>query len=335
MEAVGRRRTRLGRPRAAIAAVGAGLSLLSVALTGCGSVNSDLPDAARPLEPRPTASLAGQSSPPATPPPDCGEPTATYRPPAPGTAPTGPRLTEIVTRGYLTVGVRPDTPPLGSVDPENGQFLGFEVAMTKLVSKALLGDENKIQFRAINAAQRLPLAADGTLDMTVGSITVNCERRAVVDFTEVYYQTARGLLVLTDSPYNSLDDLGGRPVCAATATTSLKAVVDSPSKPVPYPVANTSDCMVALQDGTVEGIVSDEGLLAGLAAQDPRTHVVDVQPLVVPVAAAISQRFPDLTAFVNGVLERAFADGTWAEIYQTYLGQLRSPPPPPSPVYRN
>jgi polar amino acid transport system substrate-binding protein len=337
VEAVGRRRAHRGGLRVVAAAVG--LGLMTAGVGACGGVASDLPDAARPLAPRPTPSLAGAPSRPATPPPDCGDPTATYRPPAtlpaPGGVPTGPTLREIVNRGYLTVGVRPDTPPFGSLNPDTGEFEGFDVDVANLVGRALFGDGGHVRFRAITAAQRLPLLVEGKLDMTAASLTVTCTRLKEVDFTAVYYMTAQGVLVLRDSKYRGLGDLGGRPVCAAAGTTSIQSIVDAPSKPVPYPVSNVSDCLVALQDGVVDGIVNDEMVLAGLAEQDPRTHVVGATVFDQPIAAGIGKNRRDLTAFVNGVLERAFSDGTWAGIYRRWLGRLRSPPAPPTPVYRN
>jgi polar amino acid transport system substrate-binding protein len=251
--------------------------------------------------------------------------------------PDDPSLRQIFDRGYLTVGVRPDTPPFGSVNTDTGQFEGFDVDIANLVGKALFGDDTHVRFRAITAAQRLPLVKDGTLDMSTGSLTVNCTRLQEIDFTAVYYTTARGVLVLRSKPYLGLADLGGRPVCAAAGTTSLDAIINAPSKPVPYPVSNVSDCLVALQNGVVEGIVNDEMVLAGLAAQDPRTHVVGASVFDQPIAAGISKDRPGLTRFANGVLERAFADGTWATIYDRWLGDVRDPPrpAPPTPVYRD
>ncbi len=253
--------------------------------------------------------------------------------PAPGSVPTTPALRRIFDRGYLIVGVRPDTPPFGSVNPDTGEFEGFDVDIANLVGRWLFGAPRHVRFRAITAAQRLPLVAQGEIDLSTGSLTATCDRLLEVDFATVYYMTATGLLVSRDSNYHSLADLGGRKVCAASGTTSLQAIENEPSHPIPYPVSNVADCLIALQDGEVEGIVNDEMVLAGLAAQDPRTHVVNADRFDQPITAGVSKDNPDLTAFVNGVLERAFADGTWAQIFDRWLD--RTVPAPPTPVYRN
>jgi polar amino acid transport system substrate-binding protein len=130
--------------------------------------------------------------------------------------------------------------------------------------------------------------------------------------------------------------MGGRKVCAAAGTTSLQKIKDAPSKPVPYPVPNVTDCMVALQDGVVEGIVNDEMVLAGMALQDPRTEIVGTkEPFDEPIAVAISKKNPELTRFVNGVLAQAMQDGTWRKIHEKWFGKIRAAPPPAAPRYRD
>jgi polar amino acid transport system substrate-binding protein len=193
-----------------------------------------------------------------------------------------------------------------------------------------------VKFRALTASQRIPLVEAGQLDMVTAAVTVTCERRTHVDFSAVYYLTSSGVLVLKSSPYRGLGDMGGRKVCAAAGTTSLQKIVDAPSHPVPHPVANVTDCMVALQDGVVDGIVNDEMVLAGMALQDPRTHIVGTKdPFDEPIAVAIGKKHPDLIRFVNGVLADAMRDGTWTSIHDRWLGDIRPAPAPPVAHYRD
>ncbi len=302
-------------------------------LAGCGTVTSPLPRSARPF---PGASPAAASpSPQATAGP-CRATTASWRPPAippaPGQA-AGPTLATILRRGYLSVGVRPDTPPFGSINPDSGQFEGFDVDLAILVGRALFGGDGRVKFRAVTAAQRIELVRRGQLDLVAATVNITCDRAEQVDFSEPYFLTTSGVLVRRGSPYRGLADLGGRRVCAAAGTTSLRQIETAPSHPIPHVVTNVTECLVALQDGSDDGVVSDETVLLGMAAQDPRTAIVGRAARTTEMGVVVSRTAPDLTRFVNAVLQAAKRDGAWAGIYQRWL---HAPAPaPPVPTYRD
>ncbi|MDT3438027.1 transporter substrate-binding domain-containing protein [Pseudofrankia sp. BMG5.37] len=319
----------------------AGLFVIA-ALTACGTVSSPLPDAARPMKAPTTPALVVPG--PSTASPACGDLTASLRPPAvlpgPGAMPAGSYLETIAERGYLTVGVRPDTPPFDSLTPDTNQFEGFEIDIAKLVAAAIFGPvdvDKHVKFHTLTAAERISSVQSGKLDMTTATITVTCDRLTQVDFSSVYYLTSKAVLVQRGSGFRGLEDLGGRRVCAASGTTSIQRVVDAPSHPVAVPVANVAACLVALQNGSVDAVVNDEIVLAGMAAQDPETEIVGQGPDDVPVAAAVSKAHPELTRFINGVLAAAASDGTWTRIYnQRLLKDLHRPAPvPPAARYRD
>jgi polar amino acid transport system substrate-binding protein len=86
-----------------------------------------------------------------------------------------------------------------------------------------------------------------------------------------------------------------------------------------------------LQQGQVDAISTDDVILLGLAAQDPNVKVLTPTFTNEPYGMAISKAHPDFTSFVNGVLAAVRADGTWAQIYDTYLmpyTKTQAPPPP-------
>ena len=95
------------------------------------------------------------------------------------------------------------------------------------------------------------------------------------------------------------------------------------------------DCMVELQHGRAAAVSSDDVLLAGLAAQDPQTHVVGRSLLLSYYAVGMRRDAPDLVRFVNGVLEQASRDGSLAASDEHWLGRL-DPVPQPAPArYRD
>jgi polar amino acid transport system substrate-binding protein len=93
---------------------------------------------------------------------------------------------------------------------------------------------------------------------------------------------------------------------------------------------------VAFQQGVVDAISTDDTVLAGMAAQDPYAKIVGARFSDEPYDVAINLAHPELTQFVNAILERMRADGEWAAIYNTWLGKVFGPAPaPPAARYKD
>jgi polar amino acid transport system substrate-binding protein len=86
--------------------------------------------------------------------------------------------------------------------------------------------------------------------------------------------------------------------------------------------------MVLFQQGSVEGIVSDNTVLNGFATQDPYAHVVGPQFTNEPYGLGFNKADVNLVRYVNALLAKWRTDGTWAAIYHKWLpGAVPSPPP--------
>jgi polar amino acid transport system substrate-binding protein len=159
-------------------------------------------------------------------------------------------------------------------------------------------------------------------------MTINCDRLKQVAFSTDYYDAGQRVLVPTSSTAKGIADLGGKRVCAAAGSTSIVNIAHAPSHPVPVSVADWTDCLVMLQQGQVDAISTDDTILAGMATQDPNTKLVGGRFTDEPYGVAVSRSALDLVRFVNGVLDRMRADGTWAAIYTRWLGSPAPAPPP-------
>ena len=107
-----------------------------------------------------------------------------------------------------------------------------------------------------------------------------------------------------------------------------------PTRPIPVDRPGFGECLVAFQQNEVEAISTDDTILAGLAAQDRYAKVVGPRFTDEPYGIAISKKHPELTRFVNAVLEKGRRDGTWAATYRRWLGASGTPPQPPAAQYR-
>jgi polar amino acid transport system substrate-binding protein len=276
----------------------------------------------------------------ATPTSDCGDPTASLRPqgalPSPNQMPASTYMRTIQERGYLVVGVDQNTLLLGARNPDDGQIEGFEIDLARLIAQAIFGDENHVELKAVSTTQRVPFVQNQTIDLAVDAVTMTCARVQQVAFSTIYYDASQKVLVPTDSAATQLQDLAGRKVCATKGSTSLEFIRQFRPPLVPYPVDLRSDCLVALQERKVDAISTDDTFLAGFRKQDPYTKIIGPPLEPEPYGIAINQDHPEFVRFVNGVLERVRADGTWSAAYSKWLGPFfDSVPQPPEPHYRD
>ncbi len=258
--------------------------------------------------------------------PACNPKASSLRPSGPPQVTAGSFMAKIRARGYLIAGVDQSTYHFGFLNPLTGQIEGFDIDMIRAVAKAIFGNPDKVVFKAISDAQRIPDITSGAVDIVAHTMTITCARLKDVDFSSVYFDAAQRVLVLKNSPAQSLAALRGQKVCATTGSDSVDVIEKAGAIPVQVPY--WTDCLVQLQQGDVAAISTDDSILDGLAAQDPWTKLVGPRLTDEPYGLAISQHHPDFVRFVNAVLAQLRTDGQWAASYAHWVGTPVPAPPP-------
>jgi polar amino acid transport system substrate-binding protein len=320
--------------RAGAAAIAA---VLVVVMTACSS--SETPPIVAP-----TSSTIQEEAAPAAEQPDCGDPVASFAPqgalPRPGEMPTGSYMRKIQERGRLIVGASADTFRMGARNPFTGEIEGFDIDQLRRVSDAIFGDPNKIEFKIVTYAQRIPALEgsdpekpdDDEVDIVAHSMTINCARWEQISFSSQYYSAGQKVLVGVDSEAENIEDLADQRVCTQNGTTSIERLKDYPDIEV-VAVDDVSDCVVKFQLGEADAISGDDTVLAGFVAQDPYAKVLPEAFSEEPYGMGINKANEDFVRFVNGVLEKSRTDGTWEQSYLKWLSTDGQPQTPPPAVY--
>lgn len=286
-----------------------------------------------------SASVPTTTAPPTTvapPVPDCGNPVASYAPtgglPSPGAMPTGSFMAQIQARGRLIAGVSADTLLFGYRNPLTGNLEGFDIDLVRQVSQAIFGDPNRVEYKVVTYAQRIPALLDGSVDIVADVMTVNCTRWQQIAFSSQYFDAGQKVLVRKDSLATRIDDLDGTRMCAATGSTNIEELKNHP-KITAVPVDDISDCMVLFQQGTVDSVTGDDTVLQGFVVQDPYTKIIGPPITSEPYGLGIARTHPEFVQFVNAVLQRMRLDGTWKQMYARWLAPTGAVPEPPAAVY--
>ncbi|EID14559.1 glutamate ABC transporter substrate-binding protein [Mycolicibacterium phlei] len=316
--------------RALLAALAA-----TVLLAGCGEAASTVATPGITLAPPSPAGMQELAPEPARPLEDDGQNcdlTASLRP-FPTRAEADRAVENIRTRGRLIVGLDIGSNLFSFRDPVTGQITGFDVDIAGEIARDIFGTPSQVEYRILSSADRIAALKNNQVDVVVKTMTITCERKKQVAFSTVYLTANQRILAPRDSNIQQASDLSGRRVCVAKGTTSLQRVQQITPPPIIVGVVTWADCLVALQQGQVDAVSTDDSILAGLVVQDPYLHIVGPSMNQEPYGIGINKDNTGLVRFVNGTLERIRRDGTWYTLYRKWLTVLGPAPAPPVARY--
>ena len=323
----------MNAPKAGVSVARPLAYLGTAALIGLGSLllPSRATDTTAPAVPAAAPSTAPAAA--------CSDIRASLRPqgplPGPGAMPAGSTMAKIAARGRLIAGVDQGKYLVGYRNPITGQIEGSDIDIVRQIATAIFGDPNRVQYVVLDIADRAGALNRSQVDLVVNSFSVTCDRQRTVEFSTVYMVAAARVLVPVNSGVREVEDLAGERVCTSAGSTTERMLRALPAHLDVQTLPGIPDCMVELQHGQAAAVSSDDVLLAGLAAQDPQTHVVGRSLLQSDYAVGMRRDAPDLVRFVNGVLERARADGSLAASDAHWLGRLNPVPQPAPAAYRD
>ena len=305
--------------------------LLLAAASGCSTPSDEALDES--LAPLPSVAPSSATTVPSTTvAPPCN-PTMSYAPDPDAPMPSFDKIRET---GYLVVGVDQGTRGWGFRDPRTGDLTGLEVDLLRRIARAIFpdGGDDRVHFMTLTTAQRIAAVKAGKVDMVASLLTATCGRWNDVDFSTTYFNAKQAVLVNKKSPIQTIHDLAGRRVCATRGSTSIVNIANVAPRAILYPVEARSDCIVALQEGMVDAITSDDTILRSFQSQEnPKADLTRIVALpddvaeTEPYAIAITKGREDLVRFVNGVLEEMRNDGSLRGLYSEWLHESDIPVP--------
>ncbi|MFJ3226922.1 glutamate ABC transporter substrate-binding protein [Streptomyces sp. NPDC086783] len=250
--------------------------------------------------------------------------------PSPSGDESGVTVKAIKERGYLKVGVDQNSYRWGYRDPnstkEKVELEGFDIDLARRIAEAILGSPDKIRFQAIPTNERIPAIREGRVDMVVRTMTISCKRLDEVAFSAPYFMTGQQVLAPKKSAIEGYDKtLAGKRICTADGSTAYETLTDDQkagrlpaSADLRTVVPNQLDCLVRLQLGEVDAVVTDGALAASQAAQDPTVELKGGTFTTEYYGVAMNKDAEDLVRRVNQVIED-YRESGWQASYDTWL----------------
>ncbi|MEU5598252.1 glutamate ABC transporter substrate-binding protein [Streptomyces sp. NPDC020298] len=255
----------------------------------------------------------------------------------------GPTIDKIKARKgdarKIVVGVDQNSYRWGYRNPntKGAELEGFDIDLVRRIAQDILGDPTAVTFKAIPTSQRTEAVKSGRVDMVVRTMTITCERLDEVAFSAPYFKTGQQVLAPKSSSIKGYGPtLAHQRVCAAAGSTAYARLDHDRTAGKLVGVPNQLDCLVRLQLGEVDAVVTDAALAASQAAQDPTVELKGDPFTTDYYGVAMNKDAKDLIRRVNQILVQYRASG-WQASYDKWLsatlGSDSGPSKPPAPEY--
>jgi general L-amino acid transport system substrate-binding protein len=196
----------------------------------------------------------------------------------------GSILDEVRTRGKLICGVNGQVPGFSFLDPDTGEWSGFDVDFCRAVAAALFGEVtgDNLEFVPLTAQERFTALQTRQIDVLFRNTTWTLQRDGElgIDFGPTTYYDGQGLMVRADLGVTTIDELDGASICTLTGTTTELNITEAmESRGLSYelvPFEQSSETIAAFEEGRCDVLTSDQSQLAGLrsSAEDPGSIIV-------------------------------------------------------------
>src|SRR5216684_2498269 len=124
-------------------------------------------------------------------------------------------LKKIKKTGTITIGHRDASIPFSYYDDKQ-QAVGYAIEICQRIVNAVKTELKlssiQVNYQLVTSANRIPLMANGTIDLECGSTTNNIERQKQVWFTNTHFVTANRWVAKKSARLKSLNDLKGKTV---------------------------------------------------------------------------------------------------------------------------
>jgi len=245
-------------------------------------------------------------------------------------------LKKIKETGAITIGYRDSSIPFSYLD-DNQKPIGFAIdicyRIVDAVKQELKLDKLAIEFNPVTSSTRIPLLANGTIDLECGSTTNNAERLKQVAFTNTHFLTATRFVSKKSSNIHSIDDLKGKTVVSSSGTTNIKQLTEANAARNLniniVPAKEHAESFLMVETDRAAAVVLDDVLLASFVAgsKDPDAYVMSKDAFSKPEPYGIMLRKDDpaFKKVVDGATAALYTSGEGLKLYDKWFMQKIPP----------
>ena len=244
-------------------------------------------------------------------------------------------LKKIKDSATITIGHRDASLPLSYYDDKQ-QPIGYAMDLCAKIVDAVKSElklpKLDVKYQLVTSANRIPLMANGTIDLECGSTTNNIARQEQVWFTITHFVTANRWASKKSSNLKSLADLKGKTIVSTAGSTNIKQITEiNAAQNLGMNIISANghpEAFQMVETGRAVAFVMDDIILAGLAAQSrsPNDYEISAVALSVePYGIMLRKDDKAFKAVVDAAMTRIYKSG---EINAIYTKWFEKPVPP-------
>ena len=226
-------------------------------------------------------------------------------------------LEKIKETGTIVVGFRETSIPFSYLD-DNQKAIGYAIDICMKIVDAVKTELNmpglKVQTMGVTSSNRIPLMANGTIDLECASTTNNADRQKQVAFTNTHFLTASKFVAKKSSNIADINGLRGKTVVSVAGTSNIVQLNQfNATRKLGITVLAAKDVVEAflmVETDRAVAFVMDDVILSALIAgsKEPAQFVINDDPFSKPEPYGIMLRKDDAPF-------KALADRATAALY--------------------
>jgi glutamate/aspartate transport system substrate-binding protein len=250
-------------------------------------------------------------------------------------------LKKIKDTNTITLGHRDASIPFSYFDDKQmpvGYAMDLCGKIVEAVKAELKMPNLQVKLNPVTSATRIPLMANGTVDLECGSTTNNLERQKQVAFTITHFVTANRFVSKKAANLKTLDDLKGKTIVSTSGTTNIKQITELNGQKnlgmTILPAKDHAESFLMVETGRAAAFFMDDILLYSLVANSktPSDWTISADALSVePYGIMLRRDDPSFKKVVDDAMTKIYKSGEINTIYAKWFLQ----PVPPKGINLN
>jgi glutamine transport system substrate-binding protein len=219
-----------------------------------------------------------------------------------------------------TFAVINDYPPFEYKD--NGKLTGFDVELINAIAKK---ENMQVEWKEMKFDGIIPALQAKQVDGAISAITINDQRKQVVDFANTYFKSGLSLVVKKDSSIQKLEDLKGKVIVAKQGTTGLNKARDLATTygATVKVLQNDTDLYLNVESGNADATINDfpgAAFKIKVDGDKSKLRILGDKLTGEDYGIAITKGNSDLLTMINDGLKKLQDSGEFNLLYDKYFG---------------